>query len=178
VLAVDGPGLVELVDAPWRVDVAKANLSRVQNAWMKSPLPAASVHPRVHMSEEGDVPEGPGLATNGVDFRFPPFTPPAAPVGELVDVRRRGEDFTVHARVDRPGYLLLRMSFHPGWHARVDGADVPTTPLIPSFVGVALDPGEHEVELRYRPDPSRGPLLAFGVVLLLAAGGWGRRIRL
>lgn len=178
VLAVDGPGLVELVDAPWRVDVAKANLSRVHRAWLRSPLPAASVHPRVHLSEEGPAPSDPGLAGNGVDFRFPAFAPPPTPVGEILSLDRRGEDFAVRARVDRPGYLLLRMSFHPGWEAVVDGEVAAPTPLVPSFVGVALDPGEHEVSLRYRPDPTRAPLLLFGATVLAGAVFLGRRIRL
>ena len=178
VLALDGPGLVELVDAPWRVDVAKANLSRLHKAWLKSPLPGESVHPRVHMNEEGPAPDGPGLDGNGVDFRFPAFPPPSRPVGEILDVKRTGEDYAVRTRVDRPGYLLLRMSYHPGWHATIDGAEAPTLPLVPSFVGIRLDPGEHEVTLRYRPDPSRAPLLAMGVIVLLAAAAFGRRIHL
>ncbi len=178
VLAVDGPGLVELVDAPWRVDVAKANLSRLHQAWLKSPLPAASVHPRVHMPEEGPAPPGPGLDGNPVTFRFPAFPTPATPVGEILAVERRGEDFTARVRVDRPGHLLLRMSFHPGWQAHVDGAVAETVPLVPSFVGVPLAPGTHEVTLRYRPARSRAPLLALGAVALLGVGILGRRIRL
>ena len=176
VLAVDGPGLVELVDAPFRLDVRKRNLSRLQAKWLRSDLAGRSIHPRVHMAEEGPATDGPGIPADDIDFHFPALAPAERPVGEILGVDRRGDDFDVRARVDRPGYLLLRMSYHPGWRAFLDGREVRPVPLMPSFLGVALEPGAHEVALRYRPDPSRGPLLAFGILVLVAAGAFGRRI--
>jgi uncharacterized membrane protein YfhO len=130
------------------------------------------------MLEEGPSPDANGIPADGVDFRVPAFEASAIPVGEILDARRNGEDFDVRARVDRAGFLLLRMSYHPGWRAVVDGREVPTVPLLPSFVGVRLDPGDHEVRLRYRAAPSRAPLLAGGFLALALACVFGRRFTL
>jgi hypothetical protein len=177
VYAVDGPGLVQLVDVPYRLDVAKRNVSRLHAAWLRSDQPARGIHPAVHLREEGPS-GGEGIAADDVDFRFPPASPPDSPVGEVLSVRREGEDFLARVRVDRPGDLVLKMTYHPLWHATVDGAPAATRQLMPSFVGVPLAPGEHDVALRFRPDPSRKVLLIAGVLLLAAVAIFGRRAAL
>jgi hypothetical protein len=136
------------------------------------------VFPEVRLREEGRAPDGRGVPADGVDFRFPRAAVPSAPVGEVLDVSRAGEDFVARVRVDRPGHLVLKMTYHPLWRAAVDGAPAPTVHLLPSFVGVPLAPGVHEVQLRYRADPSRRVLCIAGVLVLVAAGGLGRRVNL
>ena len=49
----------------------------------------------------------------------------------------------------RAGTVLLSVSYDPGWHAWVDGAEVPTEMLAPALVGVSLGPGTHDVVFRY-----------------------------
>ena len=178
VLHVDGPGLVDLVDVPFRVDVSKRNASRVHRNWLRSDLPGLNIFPEIRLREERKGEDGRGIRGDGVDFRFPIVNASAGPVGEVLEVRREGEDFFAHVRIDRPGHLVLKMTYHPLWKAEVDGTPAPTVQLMPSFVGVALAPGVHDVQLRYRADPSRAVLCAAGLLVLVAAGALGRRVGL
>jgi SAM-dependent methyltransferase len=174
VLAVEGPGYVDLVDVPYPVNVPKRNVSRLHRAWLAGPLPAAGIHPAVRLLEEGAPIAGAYLA-DGADIRLPRADPPATPRGEVLSVERRGEDFLAEVRVDRPCHLLLKMSFHPGWRALVDGAPAETVQLMPSYVGVPLAPGTHRVELSWEPGALKGWLLAAGLLVLAATFGVERR---
>ena len=55
--------------------------------------------------------------------------------------------------------LLLKTTFHPGWEAFVDGTQVSTSMLMPSYLGIGVPPGRHEVEFVYKPTHNRGWLL-------------------
>jgi hypothetical protein len=165
VLEVEGPGFVELVDSPYQVDVPKKNVSRLHRKWLSGRQPAAGVHPRVTLLEEGRPVDGAYLA-DGVDIRLPEASVPAGPRGEVLSVDRQGDDFLAEVRVDRPCWLILKMSFHPDWRARVDGVDVEPVQLMPSYVGVALEPGARRVELRYEPGPLKAWLASAGLLIL------------
>jgi len=165
VLAVDGPGFIELVDVPYRVDVPKANVSRLHRRWLAGPLPGEGVHPAVRLREEGPAPDG-AVAADGVDIRLPEPELPPGPRGEVLSVERRGDDFFADVRADRACHLVLKMSFHPGWRARVDGENAETVQLMPSFVGVPLEPGAHRVEIRWEPGPLKARLAVAGILVL------------
>jgi hypothetical protein len=165
VLEVDSPGFVELVDSPFAVNVRKEDFARAQQQWLASPLAAAGVYPRVRLLEK-DEPDPSGIDVEGYDVRFP--APAAAPApGELQSVERRGEDFIVQARADRPCNLLLKMSFHPRWKANVDGKSASVVQLMPSYIGVPLNEGVHRIELRFDPGPEKKILACLGGALLL-----------
>jgi hypothetical protein len=80
-------------------------------------------------------------------------------------------------------YLLLKMSMHPGWEARIKNKkgpddqgkkEVTIVMLSPSFMGISLDelePGSYEVEFSFKGNPLKGIILfpLFGVLLFLFA---------
>lgn len=47
--------------------------------------------------------------------------------------------------------LVLSDSWHPNWHARVDGKSVPVFPVNIAFRGISLPAGHHKIEFAYRP---------------------------
>ena len=51
----------------------------------------------------------------------------------------------------RAGALLLVHNAYPGWQVRVDGRIVPWFRAEYAFIGIHLPPGEHRVQLLYRP---------------------------
>ncbi len=51
----------------------------------------------------------------------------------------------------RAGALLLVHNAYPGWQVRVDGRIVPWFRAEYAFIGILLPPGEHRVQLLYRP---------------------------
>jgi hypothetical protein len=99
-------------------------------------------------------------------------TPVVAPPGDVVS--SRGQTIVTSYAPGRavvttmaPGraLLLARDSFFPGWHARVDGADVVALPAAALYFAVPIPAGVHEVSLQYRTP-------GFRAGLVLAAAWW------
>jgi hypothetical protein len=63
----------------------------------------------------------------------------------------------IHLRVDAATRQLLVVSerHHAGWRATVDGQDAPVVRVNGDFLGCAVGPGSHDVELVFRPDSLR-----------------------
>jgi hypothetical protein len=59
----------------------------------------------------------------------------------------------IRIAVDAPTrqLLVLAESFHPGWRARIDGADVRVLRVNGDFIGVVVEPGVHELGLSFAP---------------------------
>ena len=74
----------------------------------------------------------------------------------------------IRAEAEQRALLVLSEIWYPGWEARVDG-ERQTAYRVDGIVrGVVLQPGEHEVEWRYRPASLR-----WGAVLtLIALAAW------
>lgn len=77
--------------------------------------------------------------------------------------------------------LVLTRSWDPGWEARVDGEAVPVLRAQLALLAVVVPPGEHRIEIAYRPRSFRiglglsaAGLLAV-LALALAAPPGGRR---
>lgn len=75
--------------------------------------------------------------------------------------------------------LVLKVTYHPNWQVIVDGRPAETFMVSPSFVGVALEPGDHFVTAEYRATPAKTPLFWSGVLVLagVAAYAWRERLR-
>jgi hypothetical protein len=86
-----------------------------------------------------------------------------------------------HARVSltQPGYLLQREAWYPGWHARVDGVEVPLLRADSLFRAVSLQPGDHDVDISFDSSSfKRGALLSVaGMVVIIVLLAWGLIIR-
>jgi hypothetical protein len=86
------------------------------------------------------------------------------------------ERVEVHVNTAEPALLVLKDSYYPGWHARVDGAPAKVYATDFLFRGVPVPAGEYRVVFEYRPTSwqrglywsAGGLLLWFG---LLAVGG-------
>ena len=72
--------------------------------------------------------------------------------------------------------LMLKVTYHPNWTVTVDGQPTSTFMVSPSYVGIRLPAGKHQVEATYRATPSKVPLLAAGLLLLAVAIVFRRRL--
>jgi len=74
---------------------------------------------------------------------------------------------------------VLSDVFMTGWHATVDGREVPLERVDYLLRGVPVPAGRHAVELTYRPAGWRAGVLisALAALALLAAVWWERRRR-
>jgi uncharacterized membrane protein YfhO len=104
---------------------------------------------------------------------------------ELSDImnERRESGFKMHSfsqtridggvHLDAKGVLVLQTPFDPGWHARQDDRVAPVLKVDVGLLGVALDSGDHEVQLRYTPPfLARGAIVSLISLLVLIASHW------
>jgi len=106
--------------------------------------------------------------------------------GEVLGVARNGpHDLSVDVRVEGPDAGLLVLSeivYPPGWVLTIDGEEADILRVNYILRAVAVDPGDHRIEMRAISRAratgvwvSRGSVLA--VVLMAVAGCWSRRRR-
>jgi len=108
--------------------------------------------------------------------RYPEAAAAAAPTDRGFDeaVRARARDalaVSEHGQnsisgtitLDTEKLLFFSIPYDPGWTARVDGQATPLKRVNVGFMGLALAPGEHRVELRFDP-----PYRSAGALLSLA----------
>lgn len=81
-------------------------------------------------------------------------------------------EVTLTANLEHPGYVALQDTYYPGWHAYLDGADVPILRSDVMFRAVAVPKGRHTIRFVYAP---RSFQLGVAVMLLpvLLLAGWG-----
>lgn len=91
--------------------------------------------------------------------------------GRATIVRSDPAQIVIQAATDSAAYLLLSDAYYPGWRALVDGKPAPILRANYALRAVALAPGVHTVEFRYRSTP----LLLGATIsgLTLAAAGLG-----
>jgi len=84
----------------------------------------------------------------------------------------------VQVNASRPGYLVLTDSHFPGWHATVNGEDVPIRHANYLFRAVPVGSGVSTVSFRYRPQSLEHGILLSGATAFLVVGVvWTRRTR-
>ena len=87
---------------------------------------------------------------------------------------------TGKVNLEKDGLLLLQTPFNPGWRAFQDGRPVTTVKADIGLLGVLLDAGEHNIQLRYR-NPWLVPaaiLTATSLLILLILRGRRPRLRI
>jgi hypothetical protein len=86
-------------------------------------------------------------------------------------IRERSADrLMVEVESSASGHLVVAEAYQDGWKATVDGAEVPVVAANVLFRAVAVPPGSHRVELRYRPAAALwGAALTAAGLLTLAA---------
>jgi hypothetical protein len=187
VMAMHTEGLEDLallatLDSPFRRQIRVFSVP--------DPLPRAYVVGRARVVD--GFPAYQTLVDPGFDPRSEIMVPPESPVwGPALAAETPGVDGSagslraltfspdrVRASVAmaRHGYFVLVDAWAPGWQASVDGVGVPVLRANVAFRAVPVPPGDHQVELVYRPPAIRRGLLvsastlAAGVIALVVAG--------
>jgi hypothetical protein len=162
--------------------------------WLASDLPRVGQHPRVVLNPPLFL----EVVAEGYERTFPlsqaaeaiPLVvfPAELPRGRLLSQTVGSNAYQAEVEVERESSLLLKVTYHPGWQATVDGRPAETVMLMPGFVGLRLAPGSHQVRLECRPRPWRGllalagllalPLIALAEKRRQALTGWLGRLRL
>jgi hypothetical protein len=104
--------------------------------------------------------------------------PGPEPHGKTLDVSRTFSHIVANVEVDagdQPTTFVIRESWHPGWHASIDGADVHIRRVSPDFMAVDVPPGAHRIDLQFER-----PLWTWLLWLLWPAcviAGWQLTVR-
>jgi uncharacterized membrane protein YfhO len=88
------------------------------------------------------------------------------PRGRVLAERVGNGAYQAQVEVARRSTLLLKVTYHPNWRATVDGDPAETMMVMPSYVGVRLPTGTHDVCLEYRPRSLRRVFLIAGLLAL------------
>jgi Bacterial membrane protein YfhO len=83
----------------------------------------------------------------------------------------------LEARLAEPGLVVIADTYYPGWKATVDGKPAPIYPADVLFRAVYVEPGAHEIELRYEPASFRYGLLLCAAASLICLVALTRRRR-
>jgi Bacterial membrane protein YfhO len=102
------------------------------------------------------------------DCERPAGVSPPAPATARVE-HYEAAGMTIAVRTDASAYLVVADAWFPGWQASRNGEDVPILRANHAFRAIWLPPGDHKVELRYRPVSIRigASLSGVGVGLLV-----------
>ena len=169
---VDTTGYFDLVGSDLAFTGGRSELFPAASSWLASGLPGIKQHPTVLIG--GSAKKGGRSAPLSEAVKvIPTVEAVAGPTrGEVLSEDVGSNFFVADVAVERSSLLLLKASYHPNWRATVDGVETDTVMLMPSFVGVPLTPGRHQVRLEYRPRRLRMVLLGLGVLLfpLIALG--------
>jgi hypothetical protein len=129
-----------------------------------------------HALELGIAAEDPGSVA---------FVPPEAGLaaspqeGTVVVERSRSDRYRLNVRTASGALVASTISVAPGWRVRRGGAAVAVVPVHGAFVGFWVPPGDHQVELHYRPRSWSAALAlaALGLTVVAALAVGSRRAR-
>lgn len=93
----------------------------------------------------------------------------------LTEIEMDTNRISGRAVADQPSYLVFSVPYDSGWSVWVDGIRKDVQPVNSMYLGVPLEAGTHEVELRYRTRGMREGMLILGMTLLILGGAKLRR---
>ena len=163
-----------------RADLAfrgkQSELLPAARAWHGSALPAAGEFPVIEITgmqaPPSDLVTQP-LADAPALLRT--LTVPPLPAGRIAAQTAESQRYSASVQAQEAAMLVLKVTYHPNWRATVDGAAAPTVMLMPSYIGIRLAPGPHQVVVEYRSRAARNGLAILGLALLVVLVVVGRR---
>jgi len=168
---VDTSGYLQVVDTSGPpIEADRMNLEPRVIGFLRSQQALGSVYPTIAFA--GARPPAP-TTVPGIE----PTGPPGV-VDHQVDDGARDGIYAGQVTANRDVVVVLKSSYHPRWKASVDGVDVPTQMIAPSFVGVAVPPGRHAVTFRYAGYAHYTALFGVGALALLALAYGPRLLRM
>lgn len=95
-----------------------------------------------------------------------------AAAGSAEIIAYHPEAISLRVSTEASGLLVLTDAFYPGWEVTLNGAPAPIEQVNALFRGIFLPPGEHEVEMVFRPVSYRNGMWMSAAGLGLLISGW------
>jgi hypothetical protein len=100
---------------------------------------------------------------------------PGIAPGRVLAVRERANGARIEVETEGQAFLVMSVTAHKYWRVTIDGRE--TRPLLTNlaYQGVAVPPGRHVVEMRYRnPLVLPGAVVSLVTLIALMVAGWRR----
>lgn len=163
----DDWGMFDVVDASAAIIGEWEDIHLLIKEWMSSKLVATGHHPLI--LRKGDPPQGLAIVRRPNDGKAWPTAEqwPSRPRGRIVTESCNDQSYASRVLLADPGYVMLKVTTHPGWQCLVDGKERKPVVVAPCYPAIYTESGEHTVEFRYRAPWYRLPLLVMGLALLI-----------
>ncbi len=163
---VETTGTFDLVDSDLTLYGDRSDWFEAASAWVQSDLVEARQHPRIAL---GPAPAGEmaALSLSAAPAAMADLgLPRREPCGRVLAEEMEGSAYAVTFEAERPCWLMMKQTYHPGWRATLDGRATDVEMLAPSFVGLPVEAGRHRATLTYRLGALRRVLMIVGLVTL------------
>ena len=179
---VETSGYFDLVGTGTKFLIDSKDFVATAAMWTKSNLFLEKHYPELSIGSSSEMP-GSSRDSNTVGVKKSIFSDTIGSNSQILPVPLRGSviseivgDAVFQAEVDvkRNSMLLLKSSYHPNWIALVDGIQKSPVMLMPGFIGVHLDPGRHNVTIKYQTRSIKNLLLVVGFLTLVLIALWDR----
>lgn len=165
---------------PGGVEVARFERS-AGPAWLVGSTFPAAVGEAVRIVRSGLLPNGDTFdaVSMAVVSEQPGNRTSAATRGGVRVVSKSAGAWDMSVQSDGASFLVISQSWHPGWHAYVNGKKTPVIRTNAAFQGVAVPAGDSFVHLAFEPESFATGLFVSAATLLslLAFVGWPSAIR-
>ena len=155
------------------------NLRAMPRAWLAPEVVSVNPNQALDAIKTGRLPDGRGFdpARTALVEGFPEATVNDADASATATVMTLlNTQMEVRTKSTRAGFLVTSDAYYPGWHATIDGRDVPLSRADYAIRGVMVPAGEHTVRFDYRPRSFYlGAGLSLISMLLLSALAVGAR---
>ncbi len=162
------PAYFDVISVPFAATCNRARFHQLNSAWLEGLWPGRRIHWALDF--DGRAGHLPRLPDDRETLHQGPAT------GRVLVSKRQGEEYSATVETADPAFLLFKMSFHPGWRARVNGRETSTFLVTPGFLAIPVPEGKSGVVLRYEPERWRAFLLLLGLLLLAGTFLAGRRV--
>jgi uncharacterized membrane protein YfhO len=95
-----------------------------------------------------------------------------------LDEHESPDRIVAHVDCKTTSNLIFKATYHPNWHVTVDGHERPTFMVSPSYFGVVIPAGRHEVTAEYRSSRLKKLLLGIAACTLIIVLVFRRRLAL
>jgi hypothetical protein len=146
---------------PWR---SSADLFAPNSKWLGSEEPTLGEFTEFVLDGEKPPPSSPSASDTGSSG---PIAAQGEALGRIEKEVVTPDSMNVLVTAFRPVLLVFKVTFHPGWRVTVDGHEQKTRMVSPSFIGVEVSPGHHNVRAEYRSSILKNVLLTAGGVMLV-----------
>ena len=172
-------GNPERFDLLYKDDLAVVikNKSALPRAWLAGETIALAPEKILEAVTTGKLPDGSGfdpLRTALIEKPLPfswTSLAGAAPIEPAVEIEEYSANrIRLKVAASRPGMLVLSEIYYPGWETEVDGRPAETLQVDYVLRGVPMQPGRHEVMMRFRPATVRRGRIVSLVSLVFVFG--------